>query len=191
MRHGWFIIPGVQDGDRTLEEQIKALQPAVDEARGKRVLDLGCAEGLIGREFARAGAIEVIGVDSIGDHLEVARKVCADYPVMKFEQHHLNDYAANGFDNWDPQSFDIVIACGIAHKLNEPSVAVRFSAWCAKDLVLMRCGRGQVGKIIRSKYHASGVCDSHAIMDECGFALEKVVAGHERFAEDVEYWRRK
>lgn len=183
MRRGWFVIHGVQDGDVTLEDQMIAIWPAVAEAKGKTVLDVGCAEGLIGREFARAGATEVTGLDSIEDHLEIARKQCVGLP-MTFVHANINK----------PQpaySADIVLALGVSHKLQFPETGVRFAARSSRDLVLLRSGRGASGGIIKSKYHGN-TCDSHAIMREMGFDLEKVTDGPStRPEEKVEYWRRR
>lgn len=182
MRKGWFIIPGVQQGDVTLLDQTIALAPAIAEAPGKTVLDIGCAEGLIGREFARAGAISVTGLDSIADHLTVAAEQCKGLP-MEFRLANIND----------PQPaywVDIVLCLNVAHKLKFPEVGVRFAADSSGDLVLIRSGRGSDAKgIIRSKHHGN-LCDSHAIMRERGFQLEKVVDGPRDRHEPVEYWRR-
>lgn len=183
MRRGWFVIPGVQTGDVTLEDQMIAIWPAVAEAKGKTVLDVGCAEGLIGREFARAGAASVTGLDSIADHLRVAAEHCAGFP-MRFVHANLN--------NPQPEySADIVLALGVSHKLRFPEMGVRFVARSARDLALIRSGRGADAKgIIRSKHHGH-TCNSHAIMRELGFDLEKVVDGPKERHEPVEYWRRR
>ena len=183
MRRGWFVIPGVQDGDVALDDQMQALWPAVAEAKGKTVLDIGCAEGLIGREFARAGARAVTGLESIEAHLDVAREHCAGLP-MTFVHANINqpqpDYSA-----------DIVLALGVAHKLQFPEVGIRFAARSSRGLVLLRSGRGATNGVIRSKYHGN-TCDSHAIMRAEGFEIERLVDGPPKRREEVvEYWRRR
>ena len=188
-RKGWFIIPGVQDGDRTIDEQMTAVWPAVGECAGKTVLDLGCAEGLIGREFARAGALSVLGIVSLEDHLAVARQQCAGLPMV-FEQAYLLGMARQHLAEPGMQQYDIVLALGIAHKIEYPDVAIRFAALSSSNLVLMRSGRGAVDNVIRYKYCKRNSCDSHAVMRELGFTLEKTVTGPPERKEDVEYWRR-
>lgn len=183
MREGWFVIPGVQKGVVTLDDQMIALWPAVVEAKGKTVLDLGCAEGLIGREFARAGAATVVGLDSIVAHLAVAIDQCRDLP-MRFAHADLNDPQSELFA-------DIVLCLNVAHKLRFPAVGIRFAAKSSRDLVLLRSGRGADAKgIIKSKHHHNNTCDSHAIMRDNGFRLQMVVDGPKDRQEPVEYWRR-
>ena len=184
MRKGWFIIPGMQDGDRTVEEQAEALRPAMAEAAGKTVLDLGCAEGLLTREFIYAGAKMAFGVDAVQDHLEVARTVCAGLPV-EFALCKL------GTDQMpELKSFDIVMALGVVHKLPFPDVGVRIAAQLSHDLVLLRSGTRQTAGIISSKRHPQNTCDSHAIMREHGFELGRLVSGPAPHRESVEYWRK-
>lgn len=183
MRHGWLAIPGVQTGDRELDEQTVALLPAIAEAKGKTVLDLGCAEGLIGREFARAGASKVTGIDSVPGHLAVASLQCRKLP-MDFILADLNNPSQFVFQ------VDIVLCLGLAHKLTDPAVAIRFAADCSRDLVLIRSGRGaDENGFIKSKF-GEGRCDSHGIMRQRGFDLERVVVGPPPESEPVEYWKR-
>jgi 16S rRNA G966 N2-methylase RsmD len=47
-----------------LEEQLRGLEPMLSEVKGKTVLDIGCAEGLIAREVLERGAAKVIFIDS-------------------------------------------------------------------------------------------------------------------------------
>jgi len=183
MRKGWFIIPGVQDGNVTLDDQMIALWPAVAEAKGKSVLDIGCAEGLIGREFARAGAASVVGFDSVEEHLQVARAQCAEWGMLFL--------LANMNDPRPVYPFDIVLCLNVAHKLRDPAVGIRFAAESSRDLVLLRSGRGADAKGVIKGKHSGHTCDSHALMGEFGFALERVVDGPKDRPEPVEYWRRR
>lgn len=184
MRKGWLIIEGQQDGDRTVREQCEALRYAMEGCSGKSILDLGCAEGLIGREFVNAGAANYLGIEYVDGHIEVARAQCAGLP-MEFRQANMNDLP----DDWKHEA-DIVLCLGIAHKLQFPEKAIRIAASSARELVLIRSGRGaNKHGIIKSKRHPN-ICDSHAVMKECGFHLSRVVKGPPPHSETVEYWER-
>ena len=185
MRKGWLKIDGVQDGDRTLAEQVEALLPAIAECDGKTILDLGSCEGLISREFIRAGAKSAIGIESVADHVKVALVECAGLP-MTFINADIQTIAKRRFP------CDIALCLGIAHKVRFPELVIRMAAESAREMVLMRSGLAADGNgIIRSKHFKKSTCDSHALLRECGFELEKTVMGPEPHCEAVEYWRKK
>lgn len=183
---GWFRVPGIRpDGDRTIDEQMLGLAPALAEAKGKTVLDLGCAEGCISAEFARAGA-RVVGIELLRTHLEVARKVCAGLDVT-FHCAHLGDW----IKEHPPERFDIVLALGIIHKLEDPCLPLRWAAQSAGDLLCFR-GPGRVALklwdgIIAAK-HGKGRCNVPQTLTAEGFVMEQSIDGVRN--EAVQYWRR-
>ena len=185
MDKGWFKVPGVRpDGDRTLEEQLIGLKPALEECKGKTVLDLGCAEALISIEFAKAGALSVTGIEAVQTHLDVAKKLCKPYPI-KLINANLTAY----IPNQDPiQQYDIVLMLGIAHKLQFPVLCVEFAAKSAKDLVLFRGPAYARNGVIRSKHNLSNECDVPETMRKHGFVEEITIQGVR--GESVQYWRR-
>ena len=189
MTRGWFKVNGIRpDGDRTLKEQAIGLKDALVECVGKSVLDLGCAEALISREFAQAGALEVVGIEVLETHLQVARQVCKDLPV-RFICAHLRDYI---LEHPEPEQFEIVLALGIIHKLHDPAVPLRWAAQSTKDLLLFR-GPGRESLktwngTIKSK-HTGTACNVPEIMKSEGFAIEQVIDGVR--GEAVHYYRRK
>lgn len=187
MAKGWFQVPGIRpEGDRTLEEQIMGLRPALDEAKGKTVLDLGCAEGLISLEFAKAEAASVRGIELLGTHLDVARLVCAPFPQVKFKCIHLSDYIAER-DGQPMKMYDIVLALGIIHKLPDPGIGMAFAARSASDLLLFRAPAKAGDGIVASK-HTGVECNVPKIMEDHGFFEEKLIPGVR--GEAVQYWRR-
>lgn len=183
MNKGWFKIPGVRDGDRTIEEQMLGLGPALQECRGKTVLDLGCAEGVISREFARAGA-KVLAIELLKEHLAIARKLCKDFDVT-FVQAHIDDYIKLKANT---DKFDIVLALGIIHKMPDPNTCLIFAAKSAKDLVLFRAPAKATKGVVKSKF-TSKTCDVPRVMTSLGFVDEKIIEGTRN--ESVQYWRRK
>jgi len=184
---GWIAVPGIRDrADRTLEEQMAGLEQAVAECKGKTIIDLGCAEGLIGREFARAGAVDVLGIELLESHLMVARKACKDQmPPMRFECAHMDNWIAS---HEPPDLFDIVLCLGIAHKVREPRTVMRFSCRSARDLVCFRAPAKNWDGWFAAK-HSGRKCHVPTVMAEHGFAFEKKAEGQR--GEAVEYWRRK
>ena len=186
---GWFAVPGVRPkGDRTFDEQMMGLDIALAEAKGKRVLDLGCAEALIAREFAKAGA-DVLGIELLASHLEVARVVCKGLPV-KFVCAHLGVWAAQ---HPQPEQYDIVLALGIIHKLHDPTMALTWAAKSASDLLCFRAPAkkdkaGDGDYVVKSKF-GEARCNVPATMRELGFVDEGTHNGVR--GEAVQYFRRK
>lgn len=184
VRKGWFKIPGVQDGDRTLEEQLEALRPALTEASGKTVFDIGTAEGLLGIEFAKAGAKSVLGVDLLEDHIAVAKKMAKGMPNVTFRTLNLNHVTPEEATT----KYDIVLALGVLHKCQDPEPRVRWAVQSCSGLFLFRSKGGETGGVVRSKHFKRRWCSAWDILKLAGFRLEKTVKGAN--GEKVEYWRK-
>lgn len=183
---GWFSVPGIRErGDRTLDEQIDGVRPGLLMAPRKTVLDLGCAEALISREFALAGASRVLGIELIESHVKVARQVCADVPQVEIVHAHLADYMKA---HPDPEQFDIVLALSVIHKMHHPRILLEYAARSAKNLLLFRPPIHAVGGVTKSK-HSSKSCNVPNTLAAQGFYLEHVEPGCRN--EPVQYWRRK
>jgi len=182
MRHGWFVIPLVQTGDRTIEEQSLGVEKALAECEGKTVLDLGCAEGLLSREFAHAGAKLVHGVDSVHGHLMVAKDMCASWKNVSFEHMDLN------YPRPQRGMYDIVLALGVCHKLAEPVIGIRYAAAASLDLVLVRMSMQTSDGLLKSKFLPYNICNVITEMGKMGFVLEGIEPGPRK--ETVHYYRR-
>lgn len=187
-RHGWFIIPGLQTGDRTLEEQIHGVLPVVRSCAGMTVLDLGCAEGLISHEFARAGARRVLAVDGLEDHLQVAREHYA-HPVIVYTRADLN--VAIRQDALG--QFDVVLALAVLQKLDDPKRALEWAASMVTSggVLLLRNGKRERNGMLISKIDTGRRAPIKATLEPLGLTLEQVAPGHPKRPEDkVQYWRR-
>ncbi len=184
MSKGWFKIPGVQDGDRTLDEQMLGVTPALECAVGRRVLDLGCAEGLIALEFARAGAAVVDGIEYNKELIAVARQRGRKSLLnVSFEHDDLNLWLSTT----RKESWDIVLALAILHKLHDPAAAARAVAAITRERLVVRLPIGSTG-VFASKY-TQRVCDLPAVLAGCGMVLALDVAGAR--GERVQHWVRR
>lgn len=186
-RKGWFKWDGVQDGDRTAEEQLRGLEAALAVCKGKTVLDLGCAEGFIAAAFAKAGASRVVGIELLADHVAVGRKVCAGLPVDLI----VNELAAWIAGHPDPEQFDIVLALGIAHKILYPGTVIEFAAKSAKELVVFR-GPGKKGMFwdgtLRAKF-GGATCHVPSIFKKHGFTEGETHDSAQ--GERAQYWHKQ
>lgn len=135
---GWFKIKGVQDGDRTIEEQLLGLDMVKDLAAGKSVLDLGCAEGLIGRHLVDHGARQVDGVNVVEHELDAARRLHAGQP-MRFYKAHLGNAAERAALAEDLlEQYDVVLLLSVLHKVKDPQAFLEWAVGHATETVVIR-----------------------------------------------------
>jgi hypothetical protein len=136
MAKGWYIIKGVQDGDRTVEEQLTGLGTICANAPGKTVLDLGCAEGLIGLHLVQqCHAATVHGFSLVASEIEVGQRLCAGLPI-RLQEANLNEAA-----QWVPHAgprYDMVLLLSILHKFKKPGDVLDLALQRAGDWVAVR-----------------------------------------------------
>lgn len=165
---GWFKIAKHQDGDRTVEEQLAGLEPLFDLVVGKSVLDLGCAEGLIARALADAGAKWVLGVDARAAAVMWANRHLAVTGRCGFIQGDLNDasVAANA-------DYDVVLLLSIAHKLADPRGFIVRVAGRARETIAIRLPGPvitRVGAGAANKRDLAAPVDVPLLMRDLGWA---------------------
>ncbi len=85
---------------------------------GKRILDVGCGEGLMLELAARNGAAELFGIDGSEEALDAVRQQLAGYPNV-----HLQKGPAETLPYAD-RSFDLVTALEVIEHLDQPDAAV-------------------------------------------------------------------
>ena len=132
----WFPV-GRGDFERTLTDQMRGLRPLVDEFRAARAknrpltcLDVGCAEGLIAIEMAKAGAAQVHGIELVPERVKDANRLRGSLPCS-FEAADVSTYAPR-------QAFDVVMALSILHKMPDPTATLRrlVATTCDKLVVI-------------------------------------------------------
>jgi len=168
-------------GTVTLEEQLRGLSFALAEAKGKTVLDAGCAEGWIGREFLKAGAVRVDAFDHSDLMVAAARSALGE--GGRVELHNVS----KPFPDWMAARYDIVLALAIIHKgRNVAEIARRFAEVTANLLVvrLPRNSKGEFG----SKHWPDDRVDLEVDLPKYGLRLERMEKGPKN--EWVQYWRR-
>lgn len=184
MDKGWFEIPGVQRGDRTLEEQLRGLEPMLAEVEGKTVLDLGCAEGLIAQAVVQRGAAKVWALDCNVKSIEAAHRLGLDPHRAHFAVHNAN---VIGPDEEACLHSDIVLGLAIFHKLQRPDVSLAAWSRFAHDLLVIRLPGGSKGEFLAK--HSKAYCDVGEVLPPLGFVLERTEPGPRD--ELVQYWRRR
>lgn len=174
MRKGWFEIPGVQTGDRTIAEQMIGLDIALAEAGGARVLDLGCAEGLITREFVRRGALRALGVEIVADNAIEASYQCGGLPIdiVTADVGDWLQFRAG----WPGDDADITLALAILHKLKNPTAAARVIARRTSRLAVVRLPPATPGFVLDAR-SGNVVHDITAAFAAEGLRLAEVCTG--------------
>lgn len=179
MRKGWFRIDGVQDGDRTFEQQLEGLRPLFQMVPGKTVLDVGCAEGLISNALMDAGAKSVTGIEVVKEHVEAARALygrrCA------FVHGDADLYRP-------PRRYDVVLLLAVLHKLKDPvGSCIRFADAALESVVIRLPPMDAPPKDITGRGPCSIPLISRA-MNAAGWRFMDITTGP--FNEWTSYWRR-
>ena len=159
---GWFTIPGLQEGERTLEEGVRGLEALAPHAKGSTVLDLGCAEGLVGQWFLEYGAAHVDGLDASELAIETGRRLSNGLP-MTFSQCNFDEPGAWPF--MAPQ-YDIVLLLSVLHKLKEPQTLLQYAASKTRQWLA-----------VRAPYPAVGALDVLAYAKRHGLELQSELGG--------------
>ncbi|MGH4028829.1 class I SAM-dependent methyltransferase [Actinomycetota bacterium Odt1-20B] len=82
---------------------------ALGQVRGKRVLDVGCGDGVYARMVAQRGAGPVVGTDSSGEMIRLAEEAETAAPLgIQYQVHDVATMPELG-------SFDLVVAVNVLH----------------------------------------------------------------------------
>lgn len=147
---GWFTIPGLQKGKWNLDRQMAGLEVIRRACAGATVLDLGCAEGLISLELARAGARLVHGVELEVPRVQVAEQLfkqrCPDvtrqfiaWDLARFDELYLGATAdSRPATAYLRTRYDIVLCLAIAQKLPNPARFLRLASTLCANLLAVR-----------------------------------------------------
>jgi SAM-dependent methyltransferase len=124
---------------RTLAQQLVGLEPALERASGRAVLDLGCAEGDIAGEFLRRGAALAHGCEALITRVEAARRKFPAAPAVFFSA-DLEDFDGVYDRNRDffLQRYDIVLLLAILQKMREPQKLLNAAVNLAGEALAIR-----------------------------------------------------
>jgi hypothetical protein len=184
----WFQTAKGGDYQRTLVDQMRGLRPVLDEfraskAKGKPLtaLDVGCAEGLIAMECAKAGAAHVHGIELVPQRVADGNRLRGSLPCT-FELGNVATYSP-------ARPYDVLLALSILHKLPDPSAALyRLVHNFCQRLVVIRLPPGR-GPLVVDPRSNNVPHDLDAVLGDLGFNLEHEVEGH--LSEWIGVWRAK
>lgn len=170
MREGWFEIPGVQRGHRLLTDQLKGLGPLLDHVREHRgrVCELGCAEGLILKVCADAGARDIAGLEVSAQAVEEANRQLQGAIVKR---HDLNE------DFTWPIDADVVLMLAILHKLRDPGRLVQKVLEHQPGLIVIRLPKETPGFVKDRRSGGKPIMVGEHITRN-GYELSRVERGH-------------
>jgi 2-polyprenyl-3-methyl-5-hydroxy-6-metoxy-1,4-benzoquinol methylase len=144
-RNGWFRIKGVQNGPRSVQEQLLGLEGIEQICAGKTVVDFGCAEACIAARMIECGANRVDALDCNAELLGAAMELYAEHVRSgALVLHHANLRDFLGERPADILTrYDVVLLLSIVHKMRNPLTFLRQAMAIAGDWVAVRlpkCG---------------------------------------------------
>jgi SAM-dependent methyltransferase len=163
--HGWFTT-AEQSGLYELAERLTGLAPLENVATNATILDLGCAEGLIGLHFLGLGGALLHGVDRHSRFVETAQTIARLQPKARFFKFDLN-VLADQIPDGLLSSYDIVLCLCVAHKLREPELFLRRVAGLCTGYLALQLP----AVVIDDTRSGHRQVDTGKLLDELGFDL--------------------
>jgi 2-polyprenyl-3-methyl-5-hydroxy-6-metoxy-1,4-benzoquinol methylase len=166
---GWFDIPGVQTGDRTLEEQLTGLP--INELALGNILDVGCAEGLISKRLLDEGAESA---DCLELNPQLRLMAARLLPKDRARVFPVDLNSAEQMVALDAQlrpEYEAVLLLSILHKLEDPARAVRWAAGKIADEGDIIAIRLPNGPQVVNKFTKQAMCDVRDVL--AGWPLEE------------------
>lgn len=130
----WFDTPQ-HPGKASLSQQMTGLDALWPMVVGKTVLDVGCAEGLIGLECLKRGARSVDGIEIRPEAAEIARG------------HGINIIGNNVEDCVPRKTYDVILMLGILNKLKRPRRTFLHFADACDEVCVLRLPAGFYEKL--------------------------------------------
>lgn len=175
----WFKYDG-RNGDRTLDQQMQGLAILRQSVKGKSVLDVGCAEGLIDFQLITSGAVAVHGIEIRPQGVADANKLRGDMPCT---------FEVGDADTWAPKrSYDIVLMLALLHKLKDPSAACARFAECAREMVVLRLPPHPDNPAVLDARSGFKLHKLYDVMKHAGFKQRHATTGY--LGEWVGYYER-
>jgi SAM-dependent methyltransferase len=169
---GGVRTPGLPTGPK--QREVLALIEAMD-LEGKRVLDLGCANGLFALAAKKQGAQEITAIDHTRQNIEALTGVIIPHLNSKIKALMLNLF---DFDSAIYGKFDVVIFAGILYHLKYPFWALRIVRDLVKDGGVLILETGILDDFNRrAVLHCPSRADSPQKSDgnSCSFFNEKAL----------------
>lgn len=121
-----------------MSDRLDGLDVVLASARGATVLDLGSAEGMIGRRLSTLGAARVDAVDRSSEMIECGKRICLGHP-MRFHVADLDDAVSReALRGALLPGYDIVLLLGLLQKVRRPAPLLAWAASFARGLVVVR-----------------------------------------------------
>jgi trans-aconitate methyltransferase len=176
----WFHLD-FRGGHRELDQQMQGLSLLMRSVKKATVLDLGCAEGLITIEMAKAGATALHGIEIRRQAVIDANVLRGDLPIT-FEVGDLNVWRAQ-------RHYDVVVMLAILHKLKDPAKVLRWILTDASpDLIVIRLPPRSDNPVVYDSRSGSKKIDLWPIINKAGYKMLHVTDGY--LAEWIGYYRK-
>lgn len=149
VRHGSYAYTTENLSGKLSNARISQAVLARNLFFGKKVVDVGCGDGVYSIELAQSGAKTVLGIDLAKNAIEVAAKNYANISNLRFEMRSV-------YDVNDDHKCDVAVLRGVLHHVPNLELAIETVCKIAKTIVVVEPnGYNPILKIIEkiSPYH--------------------------------------